>query len=64
MAWGILALAGYREIGAAVGDTLSHARNMLIALIESSGAEDANTLAICALALEAAEGENVFEVRA
>ena len=36
----------------------------LMALLDSaSGTDDICTLAICALALDAAEGDNVFEVR-
>jgi hypothetical protein len=64
MAWGILALAAYRVIDSTVVELLSGAGSSLISLIKSPGANDAGTLAICALALEAAEGENVFEVLA
>jgi hypothetical protein len=64
LAWGILALATYREISSEVDETVGRATNELTALIEKGVAtNDICTLAVCALALEAAEGDNVFEVR-
>ena len=64
LAWGILALTAYREISSEVSDTVGRATNVLTALIEKGvGKYDICTLAVCALALEAAEGDNVFEVR-
>ena len=64
LAWGILALAAYREISSAVNETVGRATKELTALINRViGSIDISTLAICALALEAAESDNVFEVR-
>jgi hypothetical protein len=65
LAWGILALAAYREVSREVEKTLARTTNELAALIErGSGAGDLCTVAVCALAFDAAEGDNVFEVRA
>jgi hypothetical protein len=64
LAWGILALTAYREISSEVSETVGRATEVLTALIEKGvGTNDICTLAVCALALEAAEGDNVFEVR-
>lgn len=64
LAWGILALTAYREISSEVSETVDRATKVLTALIEKGvGTNDICTLAVCALALEAAEGDNVFEVR-
>jgi hypothetical protein len=64
LAWGILALTAYREISTEVSETVDRATKELTALIEKGvGTNDICTLAVCALALEAAEGDNVFEVR-
>lgn len=64
LAWGILALAAYREISSEVNETVGRATKELTALINRAiGSIDISTLAICVLALEAAEGDNVFEVR-
>ena len=63
LAWGIVALAAYHEEGER-RHALFHASNALIAAIEKGGsALDTATLAICALALEAVDGDNVFAVR-
>jgi hypothetical protein len=63
LAWGILALAMYRTRHG-VNDMLDRATNDLAALIQNSSvADDICTLAACALAFEAAEGDNVFGVR-
>jgi len=65
LAWGVLALAAYRDVSPEVGKTLGRATDELIALIDrATGADDPCTAAICALALDAAAGDNVFEVRA
>jgi hypothetical protein len=65
LAWGILALAAYQAITSEVNETLERVTKELIVLIErSGGTDDVCTLAACALALDAAEGDNVFEVRA
>ena len=65
LAWGILALAAYRNVSSEVNETVDRAAMELTALIENAtGTRDKCTLAVCALALEAAEGDNVFEVRA
>jgi hypothetical protein len=65
LAWGIVALAAYRNSRSEVNEALGRGTKELIALVESTaGTGDICTLAACALALEAAEGDNVFEVRA
>jgi hypothetical protein len=65
LAWGILALAAYRNVSSEISETVDHAAMELTALIENAtGTRDKCTLAVCALAFEAAEGDNVFEVRA
>jgi len=65
LAWGILALAAYRDVSREVEKTLGRITNELTALIEgATGADDPCTVAVCALALDAVEGDNVFEVRA
>ncbi len=61
LAWGVLALAAYRHISA-VNDALEHCANELMALSEKVVPDDICTLAVCALALDAVEGDNVFEV--
>jgi hypothetical protein len=63
LAWGILALTAHLEVGNEVKVTLGSASEELTALIERTATNDTCTLAVCALALEAAEGDNVFEVR-
>ena len=63
LAWGILALAAYQDISREVNEMLARTTSELMALLDSaSGTDDICTLAICALALDAAEGDNVFEV--
>ena len=65
LAWGVLALAAHRNISSEVNETLVCATKELAILVErAGGTEDICTLAACALALEAVEGQNVFEVRA
>ena len=65
LAWGMLALAAYRNLTREAEKTLGRAVNELAALIElGTGTDDACTVAVCALALDAVEGDNVFEVRA
>jgi hypothetical protein len=65
LAWGILALAAYRNVSGEVKEMGDRAAIELTALIESvTGTCDECTLAVCALAFEAAEGDHVFEVRA
>jgi hypothetical protein len=64
LAWGRLALAAYREISRDAEKALTGSTNALAALIErGTGATDLCTVAVCALALEAIEGDDVFEVR-
>jgi hypothetical protein len=64
LAWGLLALAAYSDTGAKAAQTMRRASKALTARIhENSGDVDTVTIAICALALEAVEGDNVFEVR-
>jgi hypothetical protein len=63
LAWGTLALAAYRHVNREVEKTLVHTTNALSTLIERVIVQnDSYTVALCALALEAAEGDNVFEV--
>jgi len=65
LAWGTLALAAYRDVSREVAKTLGRTTKKLAALIEgATGADEPCTVAVCALALDAAEGDNVFEVRA
>jgi hypothetical protein len=63
LAWGILALTAYRKRSAKIDDALSHAADGLMVAINNTRALDTSTLAICVLALEAVDGDNVFEVR-
>jgi len=64
LAWGVLALAAHRDISGEVNETLGRATKELTVLIRRAvGTDDICTLAACALALEASEGDNVFEVR-
>lgn len=64
VAWGVLALTAYRGIDTEVDESVVVAAGRLVQLIEAgAGLEDACTLAVCALALEAVDGENVFQVR-
>jgi len=64
LAWGVLALATYRDISNEAEMVLSCATNELTALIERGlGMGDVCTVAVCALAFDAVEGYNVFEVR-
>ncbi len=65
LAWGILALAAYRHTSAEVTERLSAAAEALIVAIgKSAAARNTSTLAVCALALNAVEGDNVFTARA
>ena len=61
LAWGILAVAAYRQQDVA-NDLLNHAAARLIGLIEKAWPADVCTLAVCALAVDAVDGDNVFEV--
>lgn len=64
LAWGILALAAYRNISNEASNALACATNQLTSLIDRGvGMGDVCTVAVCALALDAVEGDNVFEVR-
>ena len=51
----------YQRYGVA-HDLLDHAAANLASLIEKNWPTDVYTLAICALALDAVDGDNVFEV--
>lgn len=65
LAWGILALAVYRDVSREIKETLARTTNELAVMIErATGLDDVCTVAVCALALQAVEGDNVFEVRA
>ena len=63
LAWGTLALAAYRAFSREIKETLARTTNELAAMIERETGLDACTVAVCALALETLEGDNVFEVR-
>jgi hypothetical protein len=61
LAWGIIALAAYHQQDVA-DDLLNHAAARLTSLIEKKWPADVCTLAVCALALDAVDGHNVFDV--
>jgi hypothetical protein len=64
LAWGIIALAVYRRMGDEVRETVDRDTEALAALLQNPAVtDDICTLAACALAFEAVEGDNVFEVR-
>jgi hypothetical protein len=64
LAWGVLALSAHRGVSPEAGEGLPGTEERLTKLIENSvGIGDNCTLAVSALALEAINGENVFEVR-
>jgi hypothetical protein len=64
LAWGLLALAAYSDRGTKAAQTLRRAGHGLTARIHDDARNvDTVTIAICALALEAVEGDNVFEVK-
>ena len=63
LAWGILALAAYHE-ETELRDASVHASDAVRVAIEKDRIASDTTLAICALALEAVDGDNVFAVRA
>ena len=64
LAWGVLALSAHRGISPEAREGLPGIAEELTRLIENSaGIGDNCTLAVSALALEAINGENVFEVR-
>jgi hypothetical protein len=63
LGWGILALAAYHK-ETEIRQALVHSSNALIEAIERDrSALDTATLAICTLALEAVDGDNVFAAR-
>lgn len=64
LAWGVLALTPYRGIDTGIDESARAAAGRLVQLVEEgAGLVDTCTLAVCALALEAVDGENVFQVR-
>ena len=64
LGWATLALAAYQGINPEADRCLGRAVAALTRLIErSADKSDTCTLAVCALAIEAAKGDNVFEVR-
>ena len=64
LAWGVLAIAAYRRICPEAGKSLRDRAEELMRLTEDAASiEDSCTLAATALALEAVNGDNVFEVR-
>ena len=65
VAWGVLASAAYRRSSPEVRESLRGRAEELIRLVDNPTSIDDNcTLAVSALALEAFDGSNVFEVRA
>ena len=64
LAWGVLAIAAYRRIWPEARESLRDRAEELMRLTEDAASiEDSCTLAVSALALEAVNGESVFEVR-
>jgi len=64
LAWGVLAMAAYRDVSLEAAEGLRSRAEQLMRLVEAVTTVDDNcTLAVSALALEAIEGENVFEVK-
>jgi hypothetical protein len=64
VAWGVLALTAYRGIDTRIDESAGVAAGRLLQLLEEgAGFEDACTPAVCALALDAINGDNVFQVR-
>ena len=64
MAWGVLAIAAYRRICPETRASLRDRAEELMRLTENAAStEDSCTLAVSALALQAVNGESVFEVR-
>jgi hypothetical protein len=64
LAWGVLAIAAYRGISLEARKGLQGRALELMRLTENAASiEDNCTLALSALALEAIDGNNVFEVR-
>jgi len=65
MAWGILAIAAYRDASPEARESLHGRAEELIHMTEQvAEVVDNATLAVCVLALEAISDDNVFEVRA
>ena len=64
LAWGVLAIAAYRRISPEARESLRDRAEELMRLTENAASiEDNCTLAVSALALEAMNGDSVFEVR-
>jgi hypothetical protein len=64
LAWGVLAIAAYRRISPEARESLRERVEELMRLTEGAASiEDNCTLAVSALALEAVNGDSVFEVR-
>jgi hypothetical protein len=64
LAWGVLALSAYRNNNPEAIDSARRAVGDLVQLVEKGAGLEVNcTLAACALALDAIDGDNVFEVR-
>ena len=64
LAWGVLAISAYRRICPEARESLRDRAEELMRLTENAASiEDNCTLAVSALALEAINGDNVFEVR-
>jgi hypothetical protein len=65
MAWGVLATAVYRHSSPEASESLPGRAEELLRLTEDPASiEDNCTLAVCALALDAINGDNAFKVRA
>jgi hypothetical protein len=64
LAWGVLAIGAYQGISPAASESLrSRAKELMRMTTNAASIDDNCTLAVSALALEAIDGDNVFEVR-
>jgi hypothetical protein len=64
LAWGVVAIAAYRRICPEARESLRDRAEELMRLTEDAASIGDNcTLAVCALALEAVNGDSMFEVR-
>ncbi|MEZ5398652.1 MAG: prenyltransferase/squalene oxidase repeat-containing protein [Bryobacteraceae bacterium] len=64
LAWGVLAIGAYQGISPEASESLRSRAEELMRMTTSAASIDDNcTLAVSALALEAIDGDNVFEVR-
>jgi hypothetical protein len=63
LAWGLVALAAYRDVNLRIKEVLAQTNQTLLAMVaERIDILDIATLAISMLAIEALQGENAFEI--